>query len=484
MDETGDNGASLTLTADASPFEAALDRAGERVSAWSSGLTSKFDALSASIGDRTAAITGKITGIFDSINERAAGGVDLAESIGSVLGGAAGLAVFGPVGAKIGATLGGELSKAVGEHFDLEGLFTGLSEGRGPFGDMVSKTRDDLSTLRAGIEENFADLTSGIRDALRGIDLTAWLNDDASGIEKRWNDLVGNLGSQTEEAVGLALTRLTDAIDTVFGRWKEPVAGFVDGLQNALAQFGWIEAGTEKWGDALRGVEEVGTQVFVAIARGVGYVEVALQKAGAVVANAFVVPFSFALEQIGKLIADQIAAANDLSESLGAGRLLGEAEEKVRNLAANAGAIKQRAFDFAVNAWGKEFGAGADAMEKWAAEFHDRWQAKNAEADWNRLWDKMFQELWDNALVPAAEAPAVKVPQVGLADPSRRADAAVAGSRDAIRMLLADSDRSGAIKDPAERAAKAAEEQARLQRENNKLVAKLVDKEPVEFEMV
>ncbi len=87
MADEPDDGASVTLDADVSPWEEKLDRARTAVESWSDRVTQRF----ASASDAVKARTEKITGALEQIRAGAEESGDLAGSVGQVLGGLAAL---------------------------------------------------------------------------------------------------------------------------------------------------------------------------------------------------------------------------------------------------------------------------------------------------------------------------------------------------------------------------------------------------------
>ena len=235
----------VTLTADASPFEAVLDKAADKVSGWGSRIESRMGALAENIRGRTA----KIADALASVNEKVDAGADIAGSIGSVIGGAAG-AWAGPVGILIGKQLGEGLSRTLADSIDFGDALSGANSLKAGIDAQVEDAKDSFAGLKFSIGKRFEE----IRGIIGELNLSDIIAGDADNAEKKFDELAGRVGEKVEEMIGQSMARIGDFIDRAFERVKEPLATVVEAIQAVAQHFGLAEQGAESWGDSIRSI--------------------------------------------------------------------------------------------------------------------------------------------------------------------------------------------------------------------------------------
>jgi hypothetical protein len=462
-DESGGDAAEVTLNADASPFEAGLDKAAAGVNGWAGKVSARFDALSTSI----SAKTDKVAGLFSSISEKAAAGVGTEEALGGMLGGALG-SFAGPLGAKIGAELGTGIGKAVGDTLDLESVVSGV----GDFSTPIKSQLDDIKAAGEGLRLTFERVWGEVKSLTTALDISELIGGSLADAEGKVTDFGAAVGGKLEGLFGQAMARVSDLIDGAFGRLQEPLAKVADLVQGALRHFGLLSEGTAGWGDSIRAVGDVGTQVFVALARGLGYVQAAVDKVGGFVEAYLQAPFLMLASMV-------VEAFTDVSETIS--DVLGGVKEAALGLlrfiqAVDPTDLTQRGID-ALNRWDTGAATVRKSLQKAADDMaadavgamisgEDRLAAAMDEfADRNEAvvrrmlpagqlangWEDFFRTLereWDAANVRAEAAAEEVAVQASPAAAARRASALVGGSREAVSAIIANAG-PGGRPDPA-----------------------------------
>jgi hypothetical protein len=470
-DESGGDTAEVTLNADASPFEAGLDKAAAGVNGWAGKVSARFDALSTSI----SAKTDKIAGVFNAITEKTAAGMGTEEAIGGMLGGALG-AFAGPLGARIGAELGTGIGKAVGDNLDLESAIAGV----GDFSTPIKGQLDDIREAGEGLAFTFRRTWDEIKDIVRGLDISELVGGSLDDAEAKVTDFGASLGAKIQGALEQTLARVADVISGAFDRVREPLAKVADWVQSALRQFGLLGEGTDSWGDSIRAIQDVGVTVFAAIAQGLGTVYDVVAKGAAYVSKYLIAPFVM----VGKTVVDAMKEASGVISKvletikeglIGVFQLIkevggpgsetaGRALDALHGWDVSEGRVKQQLdraaksleglavkIDQHADEWIKaEIGATGD---KWADAIRGGIGRGRVANELDDLFRAIGAELAAAVAGMPVEPEKPAAAPVGAAS-ERRAAALVAGSREAVTAAIADAARApGGPKKPEERAA-------------------------------
>lgn len=317
MDETNDP--TVTLSGDASPFEAMLGRAEERVRGWGSSVDS--------ILDKVAANT---SGKAKELAEQAAQLAQLPSAeIGSALGGKLGMAlgtfVGGPLGTMVGGKLGEILGSTIGNAVNFgpitEGI-AGILEGYSQIGDRAKEAWNETKTDGEDTFNRMKELWSG----MSATDLFKGITDGGSESAQKLRDAWDASWSEIEDFGARSLFRFQEFIDQTWASIKGPIAGVADVIQNVGVQLGLVEEGTGSWGESILNVQDVGKTVIGGLAYGFGFIEGVLKKAGGYFGEYVVVPYLKGYLQIADFLKDLTRLGSELPGAMG------EAFKKMSNV--------------------------------------------------------------------------------------------------------------------------------------------------------
>jgi hypothetical protein len=297
--------ATVSLTADTKPWEAKLDEAANKAREWGSKV-SEF------LGKANNFSLDKIGTIGSKLKEIGTGGAgEVGSSIGSMIGSKAGAALgtlLGPglgtmIGDKLGGYIGGELGeKLANSPWIQEGI-----ANLGDFATEISKAfepfKDNWDEVGKDANETFDDIKSTLRGLPSFDDL---FTKDSNSIIEQISGVFDSVMSQVDDFVNRSLYRLQEAIDKVWNSIQEPAAKALDYVQKILVEIGLIESGTEKWGDKLRGIKNIGQQVVEGLAFAFGYIEGLLKKLAGYYVTYISLPLinamASAISKIGEMI--------------------------------------------------------------------------------------------------------------------------------------------------------------------------------------
>jgi hypothetical protein len=470
-DESGGDAAEVTLNADASPFEAGLDKAAAGVNGWAGKVSARFDALSTSI----SAKTDKVAGLFASISEKAAAGIGTEEALGGMLGGALG-AFAGPLGARIGAELGAGVGKAVGDNLDLESAIAGI----GDFSTPIKGQLDDIREAGEGLAFTFRRTWDEVRDIVKALDISELVGGSLDDAEAKVTAFGAGLGAKIQGALEQTLARVADVISGAFDRVREPLARVADWVQSALRQFGLLSEGTGSWGDSIRAVQDVGVTVFAAVAKGLGTVFDVVMKGEAYISKYLIAPFVMVGSVVVEAMTQVAGTISKVLETIKTGligtfqivkeiggpgsKTAGRALDALHGWDVSEGRVKQQLdraaksleglavkIDQHADEWIKaEIGATGD---KWADAIRGGIGRGRVANELDDLFRAIGKELVAAVAGMPVEPEKPAAAPVGAAS-GRRAGALVAGSREAVTAAIADAARApGGPKKPEERAA-------------------------------
>ncbi len=448
---TGDNGGTVTLDADTSPFEAALDRAVQHAQQWGQKVNNV-------IGRLVDFTDTKVKGWADATAKVAdASSQQVGAVVGTGIGTGVGAWFGGPAGAAVGNRIGAELGGLVGQHFDLTPLAQAASEALAAVDPLVTSLADSWDIIQNDASDTFGRIKEQIR-SLSVDDFTNAIADQngeaAAKVSAVWQ-------SVTEEIYGFfarTVDRFREAIDTVWEAIKEPVAVVADWLQDVAAKLGLVEEGTARWADAIRSVTDVGKEVVGFFGFFFGYVEGLLKKFSGYVAEYVHVPLRKAITELVDFISDALTVVGSEVGDNFVGRLFTQAAEGAKRAAENLRAT-QKAFEDTVKA-AQETDAGALGLlrEEQARRLLEFGAASRAAGH-------------DRRSLPPAEGdlptPAEKAVERAMAT----VQAAVVGSKEANEAIIRAVTQRGA--DAGERQAAAQEQVAARQEEANGLLREM-----------
>lgn len=271
-EEATGSGATVTLVADARPFEQALEKAAADSKTWGRRIADNLATMNLmEAGGRFESFKSQI----ESLGKMGVGdiGQKLGGGLGAGLGQAAGMAFGGPFGAMIGNFVGGTIGEQVGRP---------LAEG---IGDALTSD---------GLARDAAIAGGRIGDALT----SDWGDVWDSSLEELWAKAEQKTAAAWEEIQGLilkSLFRVTEGIDSLWGMVQKPFVAVINWSQEIAVKLGLVEAGTGKWGDALLLVDDVGRTVVGSIGYGLGFLEGLFIKLGGVIAKHLIAPLTTGL---------------------------------------------------------------------------------------------------------------------------------------------------------------------------------------------
>jgi len=455
MDETNDP--TVTLSGDASPFEAMLGRAEERVRGWGSSVDS--------ILDKVAAHT---SGKAKELAEQAAQLAQLPSAeIGSALGGKLGMAlgtfVGGPLGTMIGGKLGEILGSTIGNAVNFgpitEGI-AGILEGYTQIGERAKEAWDQTKTDGEDTWIRIKSLWSGMSAS----DLFKGITDGGSESAQKLRDVWNESWKEIEDFGGRSLYRFQEFIDQTWASIKGPIAGVADVIQSVGVNLGFVQEGTDKWSDSILTVEDVGKKVVGALAYGFGFMEGVLKKAGGYITEFVVVPYGDAVVEVTSFLKDLAILGTQLPG------VMGEAFKKMQN-------VLEKGLDNAKN--------NVEKLKKTAKEWQDidpMANAANSQKKFLENADRYAKEeddrrqaaMWDWAFTEDQKPKAVAPQFDAVNRVLDSANAMLANSREANNTILrAQMGNDGNT--PEERAALAGESVANEAKTTNRLLGRLVD---------
>ena len=309
-----DEVASVSLEADSSSFDESLEQSQSKMDEWGQSITDSVgpaNQLFQTLTSRVEGFSSKLVAFASTANEKLQGFADMSnEQIGKSLGaiGGAGLGSFlGPAGAQIGSLLGDQIGGALSGSVD----FKGLVDQAQAFLDSVRPLFDQITgwwgEVFGDAKETFKKIKDivgelGLGDLLSGDLGTAWdkITTAFDGVVMEWEGFVNRFAA-----------RVVGAMDSLWSAVKEPLAKVADFIQRLLVRIGVLDAGTEKWGDTIRSIQEIGKTVFGAIAYAVGYVGGVFKVVGGYIADYLIAPlYSFYETVLGTIakVFEKIAA--------------------------------------------------------------------------------------------------------------------------------------------------------------------------------
>lgn len=271
-EEATGSGATVTLAADARPFEQALEKAAADSKTWGRRIADNLATMNLmEAGGRFEGFKSQI----ESLGKMGVGdiGQKLGGGLGAGLGQAAGLAFGGPFGAMIGNFVGGTIGEQVGGPL-AEGIRDAVSE------DGLAR---DAALAGTRIGES---LTSGWGDILN------------SPLDEAWEKVqakAGEVWEQVGEFASKSLYRLTQGIDLIWDSVRQPIAAVSNWVQELAVRFGLVEDSTDKWGDAVLNVKDVGKTVVESLAWGLGYLAGWFEKLGGFIGKFLIAPLTIGL---------------------------------------------------------------------------------------------------------------------------------------------------------------------------------------------
>lgn len=447
----------VSLTADVAPWEAALEKARAATDAWTARVTERLDTWAAAVAARTDRAAKAIADVRAKAEETG----DLAGAVGSALGGLAGGAlgtlIGGPAGAVIGQRLGTAIGEQIGPAIAQAVDFEKVIGEAGGLADGVKAQAADVADTWGSAVQDVQDAWTALADLVGGFSVSDLLSGDLDAAALKVASLVTDVGSKVEGLTEQIAARIADLIDRTVERAKEPFAAVADFLQGVLQQLGVVEAGTASWGDALREVEGVGQRVFETLAAGLGYVRDAVDIVVGAVESTLGAAFTQAAADVSRTIAGLLEQVRDTANALGVNVFGATLDAAINSAKAAASQLDQQVERVVRDGEarierGLAFGR-AEEYRRQVADFLARGRARNDLADLDRALDEWLQS-GEERIEAVAAATALD---------ARRVSAAVEGSREAVRLAIADSTRAdpGGPADAQNRAAKAAEETAR-----------------------
>lgn len=296
-----DEVASVSLEADSSSFDESLDASQSKMDEWGKSITDSVgpaNQLFQTLTSRVEGFSSKLVAFASSANEKLAGFADLSnEQIGKSLGTVAGAGLgsfLGPAGAQIGSLLGDQIGGALSDTVDFKAL-AGEAQA---FLDSVRPLFDQITgwwgEVFGDAKETFGKIKDivgelGLGDLLSGDLGTAWdkITTAFDGVVMEWEGFVNRFAA-----------RVVGAMDSLWSAVKEPLAKVADFIQRLLVRIGVLDAGTEKWGDTIRSIQEIGKTVFGAIAYAVGYVGGVFKVVGGYIGDYLVAPLIGFMENV------------------------------------------------------------------------------------------------------------------------------------------------------------------------------------------
>ena len=309
-----DEVAKVSLEADSSSFDDTLDQSQSRMDEWGKSITDSVgpaNQLFQTLTTRVEGFSSKLVAFANTANEKLAGFAELSnEQIGKSLGTVAGAGLgsfLGPAGAQIGSLLGDQIGGALSDTVDFKAL-AGEAQA---FLDSVRPLFDQITgwwgEVFGDAKETFGKIKDivgelGLGDLLSGDLGTAWdkITTAFDGVVMEWEGFVNRFAA-----------RVVGAMDSLWSAVKEPLAKVADFIQRLLVRIGVLDAGTEKWGDTIRSIQEIGKTVFGAIAYAVGYVGGVFKVVGGYIADYLIAPlYSFYETVLGTIakVFEKIAA--------------------------------------------------------------------------------------------------------------------------------------------------------------------------------
>ncbi len=516
--------ADLALNTD--DWDAALDKTNEKVQALAGSAETRLMAASEKISGFGATISKQATGIkgaWDSAFMAGGGAQELlgggrkvldgdfdaskfAGSLGESIGGKGGAALgtlFGPVGTAIGAALGPIIGEAVGSNLigpllgaiDFAGIDSAFKEAGGSFTGLL----DEATTLFSGLYDTgttaLKSLTGAFQDAKFGEIMAMNGAQGVAALETKFAGLSDTAARATEDALGQAVVRLEDFINSMVDRFKEPVAKVADMIQSVGKMIGLVGDDTDKWGDSLRGLKDVGERVSEALAKAFGYVQDVFKIAAGAFKESFVQGVLLGIQAVVDGFAEMVENLKPIFARLGIG---GDWEDELAAKARGVAASFQKQADEAGESGAKmvEEGLKFDQAQKNIDKLNENraaWQGMN---DYQDLVREYMRESFAG-VVDALKGPGYRAPWVGNpikpdepeVKASERVRLALQDSQEARNAILADAlNRSGGGgNSPAERALKLAadtlaenKEQTAEQKKTNAMLAEAARKERAE----
>lgn len=343
-----DEVASVSLEADSSSFDESLDQSQSKMDDWGKSIADSVTPANKLFETLTARVEGfssKLVAFASSANEKLAGFAGMAnEQIGQGLGSLAGAGLgtlLGPVGTQIGSLLGEQIGGALSGAVDFQGLigdaqgllqsFSPLFEGiKGWWGEVFEDAKETFGKITRIVGE------LGLGDLLSGDLGTAWnkITKVFDGVVMEWEGFVNRFAA-----------RVVGAMDSLWNAVKEPLAKVADFIQRLLVRVGVLDQGTEKWGDTIRSIQEIGKTVFGAIAYALGYVGGVFKIVGGYIGDYLIAPmydfYEFVFGTIAKVFEKLAAnvggaagrALKEIAETANFGKeAMAETAEQIRKL--------------------------------------------------------------------------------------------------------------------------------------------------------
>jgi hypothetical protein len=326
--------ATVSLTADVTPWEAKLDQAADKAREWGSKVSEY-------LGKANNFSLDKIASFGTKLKEIGTGGAgEVGSSIGTMIGSKAGAALgtlLGPgLGTMLGDKLGGYIGSELGQKLaNSPWIQEGIAD-LGEFASEASKAFEPFATGWDNVGRDANETFDDIKNTLRGLPTFDDLfTKDSTAIIEQVSNVFDSVMSQVDDFVNRSLYRLQEAIDKVWSGIQEPAAKALDYIQQILVEIGLVTSGTEKWGDKLRGIKNIGQQVVEGLAYAFGFIEGLLKKLAGYYVTYITVPmvnaWSMAISKIGEGIKMMLDGLPDWAKDL----LGDDARQQLDKLAEN-----------------------------------------------------------------------------------------------------------------------------------------------------
>jgi uncharacterized phage infection (PIP) family protein YhgE len=290
MADAPDN-ATVTLSGDVSPFEAAMDKAQERASRWGNAVTGILDKISSTTTAKAEAFASRASELVEMPSAA------IGETLGSGIGATVGTFLGGPVGTMIGSSLGKMIGSSLGANIDLSAITSNLNELLGGVGQIADKAKEAWAETKSDGAETFGrlkEIWSGV-SSKDFYNLLVSGNDEAAAkMSEAWT----KSWQEVQDFGARSIYRFQELIDQGWAMIQQPIAAVADFLQGIAVKLGLVDAGTQSWGDSIRAIEDVGAKVIDGLAYGLGWIGGLFQKIGGYIGEYILVPYMDAVSKI------------------------------------------------------------------------------------------------------------------------------------------------------------------------------------------
>ncbi|QEL19508.1 hypothetical protein [Limnoglobus roseus] len=280
-----------------------VEKIGTAMSAtWGKAKTTVRDFLNSPEGSlqslvtRVDSLSDKIANFGSGTKSKIAAFSDMSSGeIGGELGGAAG----GFLGQKLGlGDFGGRLGKSLGAGLGDVIDFKGVFEQANEFLKSLQPVFDQIKGWWKETFDDAKDAFNEIKDLASNIGIGELLKGDFEGVWTRLTEFVDQAVGKWGDFVASFVYRVGESMDNLWAIVRAPLANVANFVQGVLTRLGLVDETTEKWGESIANVANIGKEAFGLLGFSLGYLGGIFKQIGGYLVEYLVTPIVTLVETV------------------------------------------------------------------------------------------------------------------------------------------------------------------------------------------